>query len=159
VSIRFLIGLAIIVAIVVGARFLSAVLPLRRLARPIAFRDAVLVGVGVVGLTFHCGAMFFRRVVEVLPGTGPVIGDIRALGTASVIWYVVPAALVLFGLRRLHPVGLAVVALALGAVGITMYNGGSLDVHLAAIFVSVVLLVGAVAALVQGPSRRTPAVS
>lgn len=153
-STRFLVSLAAAVAVVLGARFRFASLPLRRLARPIAGTDVVLAGVGVVGLAFHCGAMFFRRLLEPLPGTGAAIGEIRALGTASIVWYLVPAVLLVIGLRRLHLVAPAVAAFALAAVGITMYDGGSVQIHLAAVFVAVVVLVGVAATLVLPPRRR-----
>jgi hypothetical protein len=73
---------------------------------------------------------------------------INALGTASIIRYAVPATLVVLGLRRQHPAALAAVALALTAVGITMYDGGSLSTHLTAIFVSVVVLTTVASTLV-----------
>lgn len=116
--------------------------------------DAVLLGVGVAILAFHCGAMFFPRLVEPVPGVDVVAGDIRALGTASIVWYVAPAVLVLLALRRQHLIGQIAVAVALAAVGITMYNGGSLQAHLVAIFMSVLILVGVTATLLLPPWRR-----
>lgn len=154
----FVVSLTLVVAVVLGARLLVPALPLRTVAGRISVTDAVLGGLGVLGLAFHCLAMFFRRLVEPLPGTDAAITDIRALGTASIVWYVVPAGLVLLGLRRGHRVALTVAALAFTAVGVTMYDGGSLDVHLAAIFASVVVLAVVVAALVLPPSRRSPVV-
>jgi hypothetical protein len=47
----------------------------------------------------------------------------------------------------------AVVLLALTAVGVTMYDSGPLDVHLAAIFVSIVILAGVASTLVVPPWR------
>lgn len=113
--------------------------------------QALLGGVGLAGLAFHCGAMFFRRTVALLPGSVAVIGDIRALGTLSILWYVVPALLVVMALRSQHPAAVAVVVLALTAVAVTMYDGGSLQVHLAAIFTSVLVMAIVVAALVLPP--------
>jgi len=155
VSTSYLVGLLTAVAVVFGARLVLAALPVRRFAMPVTVTDASLFGVGVAGLALHCGAMFFSGWVEPLPEA--VISDIRALGTASIIWYVVPAVLVILGLRRQHPVTLAMIALALVAVGITMYDGSSLQVHLTVIFVSVVLLAGVVAMLVLPPWQRSPA--
>lgn len=153
-STPFLLSLAGVVVVVLGARFLSAGLPLRGLARRITRPDAALLVTGAVGLAFHCVAMFFRRVVDPLPGADAAISDIRALGAASIIWYVVPAVLVLLGLRRVHPAALAVAALAFVAVGVTMYNDGPLDVHLASIFASVVVLAVVTATLVLPPTRH-----
>ena len=150
----FLLSLAGVVVVALGARFLSAGLPLRGLARRITLPDAALIVAGAIGLAFHCVAMFFRRIVDPLPGADAVISDIRALGTASIVWYVVPAVLVLLGLRRVHPVGLAVAALAFVAVGVTMYDDGPLDVHLGAIFASVVVLALVTATLILPPTRR-----
>lgn len=116
--------------------------------------DVVLVSLGLAGLVFHCGAMFFPALVETLPGTGVAINGINALGATSMIAYVVPAVLILLGLRRQHPIALAVVALGMILVGVTMYDGGSLQIHLTAIFVSVVLLAGNAALLITPPGRR-----
>ena len=156
-SLRFVVSLTVVVVAVLSARFLFAGLPLRRLARPIGVTDSVVAGVGLAGLAFHCGAMFYRTFVERLPGTLDIIADIRALGTASVIWYCVPAVLVLFGLRRQHPVASAVVALAFAAVGITMFNGGTLRAHLVAIFVAVTILAGIVTTLLLRPQSHAVA--
>lgn len=155
-STSYLVGLVVAVTLVLGARLTFTVLPLRRVARLVTITDAVLFGVGVVGLVLHCGAMFFPRVVELLPDA--VSNDIRALGAASIFWYLVPTVLVLLGLRHQHPAALAVVVLALAAVGVSMYNGGSLQVHLTAIFVSVLVLASVVSVLVLPPWRRGPAV-
>lgn len=93
----FVVSLTLVVAVVLGARLLVPALPLRTVAGRISVTDAVLGGLGVLGLAFT-------------------------------------------------------------AVGVTMYDGGSLDVHLAAIFASVVVLAVIVAALVLPPSRRSPVV-
>ena len=152
---QFVIGLGISVLMVLGARFLLAGLPLRGLARRITPPDVGLVVLGAVGLVFHCVAMFFRRLVDPLPGVDAVVSDIRALETASIIWYAVPAVLVLIGLRRVQPVALGVTALAFTAVGVTMYNEGPLDIHLTAIFGSAVVLALVVATLVLPPVTTT----
>ena len=154
VSTRFLVSVGVVVAVILAARLALSALPLRGLARRVTLGDAALAVVGAAGLAFHCVAMFFRRLVEPLPGTDAVVTDIRALGTASIIWYVVPAVLVLLGLRRVHPLGLAAAALAFVAVGVTMYDEGPLDIHLAAIFTSVVVLALIAATLVLPPSRH-----
>lgn len=147
-------SLLVVVAVVLGVRVWSARLPVRKLARTVTVADVLLLGVGVALLGFHCGAMFFPQLVDWPPAVAAAADDIRALGAASVVWYVVPAVLVLLGLRRQHLVGQGAVAVALAAVGVTMFNGGSLQAHLVAIFVSVVVLVGVTAALLLPPWRR-----
>lgn len=153
-STRFVLSLVVVVAVVLAARVLSSSLPVRRFAKQVTVVDTVLLGVGVAILAFHCGAMFFPRLVDPLPGVDVAAGDIRALGTASIVWYVAPAVVVLLGLRRQHLLAQTAVAVALAAVGITMYDGGSLQAHLAAIFLSVLILVGVTAALLLPPWRR-----
>lgn len=123
-----------VVAIVVGL-----VLPfLRGVQRPRPV-DGVLVVVGWLGLALHCGAMFGRPLVSWIPGSTAYVDVVNGMGSGSVVLYVVPAVLLLVGLRGARPVLLAVCSLALVAVGITMYDGGSLPTHLTAIFAAVVL--------------------
>jgi peptidoglycan/LPS O-acetylase OafA/YrhL len=98
--------------------------------------------------------MFFTSLAERVPGSDSVIQDIRALGTASVVWYVLPAIAVLLGLRRLPWSALGLAAFALLWIGITMYNGGSLDRHLVAIWMGVALLAAVLAALVMPPTTK-----
>lgn len=152
-SSTFLLSLAAVVAAIVGARSLFGALPLRRVAVALRVTDAGLVGVGLVGLAFHCGAMFFRSTVQPLPGADTVISQIDALKTVSMIWFAVPAALLPLGLRRQHPIALIVVTLALVAVGVTMYDAGPLSMHLTAIFIAVVVLAGVAAAMILPPRR------
>ncbi len=157
VSAGFVVSLAVVVAALLGARFLIAAFPLRDVAVRMTATDAALAGAGLLGLGFHCGAMFFRSGIAALPGANAVAGEISALGTVSIIWYVVPGALVLLGLRRQYPLALAAVALALAAVGITMYDGGSLQEHLSAIFIAVVILAAVSAMLLLPPWQRNSA--
>lgn len=157
-STGFLVSLGVVVAAILGARFLISALPLRAAAAPMTVTDVALAGLGVGGLAFHCGAMFFRPRVEALPGTPVVIRQINALGTASIIYYAIPALVVLLGLRRQHPITLTIVTAALAGVAVTMYDGGSLHTHLTAIFLSVVVLACVAAMLVVvRPSRPGPA--
>ncbi len=114
--------------------------PVPRLARPLPRVDAVVAGLGVLGLVFHCTAMFYRRVVEAIPGTSAAVDLVNRMGPASVVMYVVPAVLVLVGLRRQHPAVLGLLTLALVAVGVTMYNGSPLPTHLATIVATAVVL-------------------
>jgi hypothetical protein len=97
--------------------------------------------------------MFFPAVFDRIPLALTAIRQIDRLGSVSIAWYVVAAVLVLAGLRRQHPVAVVVVALALAAVGITMYDGGSLHAHLVAIFAAVVVLAGCGAFLILPPWR------
>ncbi|CAA9342212.1 MAG: hypothetical protein AVDCRST_MAG72-893 [uncultured Nocardioidaceae bacterium] len=153
-STSFVLSLIALVALVIGARLLLGGLPLSSLAKRLSVPDAVMTGVGLLGLAFHCGAMFFPGLVTAIPGAQAAADAINALGTASIVWYVVPALLVLAGLRRLHWSGPAAISLVLTAVGVTMYNGGPLEVHLATIFAAGVVLAMVAAVLVLPPSGR-----
>ncbi len=127
------VSLAGVVAAILGGRVLVPALPLRHVAVAVTRTDVVLLGAGLVGLASHCSAMFFPAGVHLLPGADEVISQIDALQTISIILFAVPAALLLLGLRRQHPVAPAVAAVALAAVGVTMYDAGPLSAHLAAI--------------------------
>ena len=103
--------------------------------------------------------MFFPSAFGTLPGTRSPINGINALGTVSITWYVLAAMMALLGLRRQHAAAPVVVAVALVAIGVTMYDGGPVRTHLVAIFGSVVILAVVAAVLVLPPWRRTrPAV-
>ncbi len=151
---RFVVSLLAAVIVVLAARALWTGLPFPKLAKRVTVVDSALLAIGIAVLAFHCGAMFFPRLVDPLPGTGAPARDIRALGAASIVWYVFPAILVLIAIRRQHVSGQAAVAVTLTAVGVTMYNGGSLQVHLAAIYISVLTLAGVTAALLRPPWVR-----
>jgi hypothetical protein len=142
------------VAAIVVARLVLAPLPLRRVAARLSVSDAVLIGVGTAGLAFHCGAMFFRATVERSPGVHSAVRSINAMGTSSKLWFIVPALLVVIGLRRQYPIALFVLAAALVAVGVTMYDDGPLRTHLNAIFIAVVVLAGVASVLVVPPWSR-----
>ena len=119
----------------------------------------VLAVLGLLGLAFHCGAMFYRSTILSLPGTETAVAHINALGVVSMVAFAGPAALLIAGLRRISSPALALIVLALAAVGTTMYDGGPLATHLAAIFASVTLLALCTATLIGGPGtgRRNPA--
>lgn len=151
-STSFVLSLIAVVVVIVCARLVLGGLPLSNLAKRLSVGDAVMSGVGLLGLAFHCGAMFFTGLVKAIPGAPGPTEAINALDAASIFWYVVPAVLVLGGLRRLHWSGVVIVSLALIAVGVTMYNGGPLDVHLATIFAAVVVLALVAATLVLPPT-------
>ncbi len=136
----FLLGLVAVGVVALGLRLALPSLPLARFARRLSGLDALLVVLGLLGLVFHCGAMFFLSTFRQLPASDAAIHAVRGMGTASQLLYVVPAVLVLLGLRGAHWLPFGLVGLALVAVGVTMYDGGALDTHLSAIFASVVVL-------------------
>lgn len=151
-STSFVLSLIAVVVLAMCARLVLGGLPLSSVAKRLSVGDAVMSGIGLLGLALHCGAMFFTELVQAIPGAQGPTEAINALGTASILWYGVPAVLVVVGLRRLHWSGVTAVTLAQIAVGVTMYNGGPLDVHLATIFAAVVVLALVAAALVLRPT-------
>ncbi|TFD59116.1 hypothetical protein E3T39_12245 [Cryobacterium suzukii] len=140
-------------ALIFLARLVMPRLPLAKHAVRLSVVDTVLLVGGVGGLAFHCAAMFYRPIFDGTP-FGPLVDMVNDMNVASIILYVVPAVLVLIGVRRQHWVSLAVLALALLFVGVTMYAGSPLNVHLGAIFVAVVALVSQIALLAIAPWRR-----
>jgi hypothetical protein len=149
----FVLSLAIVVAVIVGVRLLPGV-PWRGAAARISGAGAVISLTGVAGLGLHCAAMFNRPLVEAIPGTAIVIRQINGLSLASILWYVVPSLLLLIGLRRQHPAVQVVLAGLLIVVGVTMFDGGPLALHLASIFAFVVVLSGVVSLLILPPWDR-----
>ena len=136
------------------ARLMVPQLPLAGRSVRLSWVDAVLLLCGVVGLAFHCAAMFYRPLFDGIGPLAPLVDMVNEMNGASIILFVVPALLVLIGLRRHYRVALAVLALTLLVVGVTMYAGSPLNVHLGAIFVAVVALVGHVALFVIPPWQR-----
>jgi hypothetical protein len=153
-SSRFVVTLGIVVVLILAPRFLTPVLPLRRFGRPMHLRDALLTGLGIAGLTFHCAAMFFRSLVATVSGTSWAIDEVNTMGTGSKVWFATFAGLAIVGLRRQHSIAIAILSSALAAVGITMYDGDSLSVHLSTIFVTVVVLAAIASALVLPQNSR-----
>lgn len=151
----FVVALAAVVLALLVLRLVLPGLPPRRVARRLSWLDLCLTVIGVLGLVLHCAAMFFRPLVAALPGTEGLISQINSLGTASVVWYVVPALAVMVGLRRQHWIALISLAIALSAVGITMYNGTALSTHLDTIFVAGVMIAATVFLLTIPPWART----
>lgn len=156
-SISFVLTLAGIAIALFVLRLALPGLPVTRFTRRLTALDLSLTGVGVLGLILHCVSMFFRPLVAALPGTDGVINQINSMGTASMVWYAVPALLVLAGLRRQHWGALLLLALSLLAVGITMYNGTTLSTHLATIFTAGVMIALTVFLLSTPPWRRAAA--
>ena len=136
----YVVSLVLLVAAAVALRLLLAARVGARGSGRANRWDMLLVLLGWLGLTLHCGAMFYRSTVEAIPGTDALVQAVNALGTASVVAFVVPAALVVVGLRRARPLLVVGVFAALTAVGVTMYNGASLEVHLTTIVAAAVLL-------------------
>lgn len=125
--------------VIIGLRFLLPGLPLSRV-RALAPVEWAIAVVGMLGLVLHCTSMFALPLVAWIPGSEPVTRAINGLGIASIIWYVVPAVLVVAGLRKVPPIVLVVDVLALAFVGITMYNGSPLALHLTSILTLIVVL-------------------
>ena len=149
----FSITLAASVLLILLARFVVPQLPVKSRAVRLSVPDAALVGVGVLGLLFHCTAMFSPRIYEGASAITPLLGLVNSMGLASVVLFVVPAVLILIGLRRQQRGALALLSLTLVAVGVTMYIGGPLQLHLAAIFADTVVLAGLVTLFVLAPRR------
>lgn len=110
-------------------------------ARTMRPRDAALGGLGVIGLVLHCVVMFNRPLVGDVPGAESYANAVNQMGAVSIVLFVAPGCLLLAGLHAQRRPVLLVLAASLLSVGITMYDGGSLLVHLTSIFVSVVLLI------------------
>lgn len=152
---EFALALAVTIVVILILRLVLPQLPLRRLAVRLTPIDAALLVVGVAGLAFHCLAMFSRQIFEPLPAIRPLVALVNSPGIPSVVFFAVPALLVLVALRRQQRLAGAIIALALLAVGMTMYVVGSLQVHLVTIFASAVLLAAVVAFLTIAPWRRS----
>ena len=150
-----MVTLLVIVVVLVALRLSVRALPLRGWSRPIRPFDLVLAALGVLGLVLHCGAMFFPAVLGVVPGSDGYAAVVNALQTGSVVLYVLPAVLTVVGLRRQHPLVVALLAIALLVVGITMYDGGPLDQHLAAISAAVLVLAATGTLLITPPARSS----
>ncbi len=160
-STSFVVTLVLLVVAIGMARIVLPVLPWRRVSVRLRPVDVVLAFLGLLGLAFHCGAMFYRSTILLLPGTETAVAHVNALGVVSLAAFAAPAALLIVGLRRISSPALALIALALAAVGTTMYDGGPRATHLAAIFACVTLLALCTATLVGGhgpaaPSPPTP---
>ena len=147
----FAVPLAGVSVLILLARLVVPQLPLAGRSVRLSWVDAVLFLCGVVGLAFHCAAMFYRHLFDGIGPLGPLVVMVNEMNAVSVILFVVPALLVLMGLRRHYRVALAVLALTLLVVGVTMYSGSPLNVHLGAIFVAVVALVSHVVLFVIPP--------
>lgn len=153
----FSVALVVIAVALFATRFTLRAVPLGSRKRAFTYLDLALVTIGTVGLVPHCGAMFYRSALAAVPGSAGYITAVNQMGTASVVLYVIPAALVLIGLRRQQPVVVALLGLSFIAVGVTMYNHGPLNTHLAAIFASGVVLAATLALFVSRPNTAKAA--
>ena len=111
-------------------RLLSRGAVLAPRAVPLRPWERALVIIGGVLLIFHCSAMFFGPWVDAVSGLEPAARAVRASGTASQIAYVLPAAAIIVGWRRIWWPALAAVAVTLVGVGVTMFIPFPLVVHL-----------------------------
>ncbi len=150
-STEYVAGLAVVVVLLSLMRLLVPGLPPKRLAAPLTPGDLGLAAAGLAGLTLHCASMFFGPLVSVIPGGAAVVIQINAMGPASVAWYAVPSLLLLAGLRRQKSAVVALLAAALLSVGVTMYNGAALWIHLTAVFAAVVVTSAILALLTRPP--------
>lgn len=148
------IALVLIPVLLFAVRIFSAKLPWMTYARPSTWPDVAMLAVGVLGLVLHCVSMFYRDLLAAVPGMGGYIQAVNAVGAASIVLYVLPALLVLVALRRQHLVAVIIVATTLIAVGVTMYNGGPLSVHLVTIAAATIAISGTVALLMRRPGDR-----
>ncbi len=152
-SLPWTLSLVATIAIAMVLRITSRQLPLPS-ARPVSAAQLAALGFGVLGLVGHCTAMFFTHLAQAVPGSGGYIDGVNGMGVTSMVLYAVPALLVIAGLWRVARWALATVVATLVLVGVTMYNGGPLTVHLVAIVLSVIALAGTMAALVRGRDER-----
>jgi len=145
--------LLVAVVLAFAVRLLVPVLPVRRYVVRLSGPDVLVLIVGAAALVLHCGAMFFRASVASWPLGPSTVRVVDPMGTASITWYALGAALIVFALRRQHPALAIVVAASLAVVGYTMYDGGPLRTHLDAIFTTVILLAATVALFADPPWR------
>lgn len=148
------IALVAITALLFAVRTLSGRLPLKRVARNSTWPDVSMLAIGVLGLVLHCVSMFYRGLLAAVPGTGDYIHAVNSMGVASIVLYALPAVLVLIALRRQQMLALIFVVATLVAVGVTMYNGGLLNIHLVTIVAATVAISGTVALLMRRPGDR-----
>lgn len=155
VSATFTLTLLAILGMLLALRLILPGLPLPALARRLPAVDAILVVVGLIALVVHCAAMFAPTAVLALPGAEPVVAVINALGWGSLVLFLVPAGLLVLGLRQQQPWAWVGLTALLTAVGLTMYNGGALSTHLVTIAATVTWLglIGALFVAGVGPSR------
>lgn len=109
------------------------------LATPAGAVSLAIAGISAIALAFHCTAMFFPRPVDSIQLLASPAMTVRMLGTGSKVAYAAPAALLVAAFRRVWWPMLVGLAVALLAVGSTMYRWIGLSAHLAAIAAAIVL--------------------
>ena len=100
--------------------------------------------------------MFFTDTITVLAGSGGAVSSINALGLESMLAYAIPAALLVVALRSVGSPELVGLAVALLAVGVTMYWWLGLWVHLTAIAASISVLALIASSLVRIGDGKAP---
>lgn len=153
---EYVVSLALIVLGLVALRLIG-LFPVLAAARPLTRVDALVAFLGALALVYHCTSMFFPALGRAVPGGPALVPVINGLGAGSAVLYVIAAVVLLVGIRRLHPLAVAVDAVALVVVGVTMYDGGPVAVHLAAIAVAVVALAVTITAFVRTLTPRATA--
>lgn len=126
-----------------------------RAARTLAPVDLAVLLLGVLGLVVHCTSMFFGFLLTWIVPIRPFLQLVNALGAGSQVAYAVPAVLVLVALRRQHWWALAGVFLTLLAVGVTMYDGSPLRLHVGTI-VAATAAIASVGTLLTRGRRLEP---
>jgi len=106
------VALVVLVVAIGLARVVLPVLPWRRASVQLHPVDVVLAVLGLLGMAFHCGAMFYRSTILSLPGTETAVTHINALGVVSIVAFAAPAVLLIMGLRRISSPALALIVLA-----------------------------------------------
>lgn len=153
----FIIFLLVVVVGIGAARWLVPGLPWRRFAAVLSPLNIALAVVGLLGLLLHCVAMFGGAWFAALPGMSGVASQITSAGLASVVWFVVPAVVLVFALRNQTPVVVGGIALTLLAVGLTMFIRVPFALHLVAIFAFVAAVTFVFSALVVASPKPTNA--
>lgn len=125
------------------------------LARGVDVASLALATGATAALAFHCTAMFFPRTVGVVPGLESPTMIVRTLGIGSKLAYYLPAAALLVGLRHVWWPALIALAIALLAVGYTMYGSG-LTAHLTALAAAILLGALVVTGLVTRARGSSP---
>lgn len=152
----FVVSVALIALGLVALRLIG-LFPVLAAARPLGRVDALVAFIGALALFYHCLAMFFPDLGRAVPGGPALVPVIDDLGVVSAILFVLSALVLLVGIRRLHPLTVGLNALGLVAVGVTMYDGGPVAVHLAAIAVEAVVLAVTLTAFVRTLTPRATA--
>lgn len=143
-----LFAIPIVLAIV---RWLSPLLPAVRFGAGLGWGEVAALTAGAVGLVFHCSAMFHRDWFAPFGFLDSLVATVNAMGGASAALYIVAALLVLIALRRQFVWAVAGLSLTLIAVGVTMYDGSPVRLHLVTITTATVAISLVVTTLARFP--------